>query len=97
MVEVNVLEFGYSFETERHFVKFLIKGLNPENTKTITGILDKIPEGKFQRFKSIETENGLNILELFPENEYPFNSEIPTTEEITAVEDTVKGFLGQVS
>jgi len=35
MVDVNVLEFGYSFETERHFVKFLDKGLNPDNTKKI--------------------------------------------------------------
>jgi hypothetical protein len=97
MVDVNVLEFGYSFETERHFVKFFIKGLSPESTKKLVGIIGQIPEGNFQRFKSVESEDGLNILELFPENEYPFNSEIPSTEEIKAVEETVKGFLSQVS
>jgi len=78
-------------------VKFLIKGFNPENSKKLMDILSHIPEGNFQRFKSVETENGLNILELFPENEYPFNSEIPSLEEIKAVEETVKGFLSQVS
>ena len=46
MVDVNVLEFGYSFETERHFVKFLINGLNPENTKKIMDILSHILKGK---------------------------------------------------
>jgi hypothetical protein len=97
MVGVKVLEFGYSFETERHYITFLINGLSPENIKKIVGIISQIPEGNFQRFKSLESEEGLKILELFPENEYPFNSEIPTSEEINVVEETVKGFLSQVS
>jgi len=33
MFEVNVLEYGYSFESERHFIKFLIKGLNKKMKK----------------------------------------------------------------
>jgi len=35
------------------------------------------------------------LIELFPENECPFQTEIPYDEEIKSVKDTVKGFLGQ--
>jgi hypothetical protein len=37
------------------------------------------------------------VLELFPENEYPFNTNIPNGNEIMDVEGTVKGFLEQFS
>ncbi len=63
----------------------------------MVGIIGQIPEGDFKRFQSVVTENGLIVLELFPENEYPFNSEVPNVDEIKSVEDTVKGFLGQFS
>jgi hypothetical protein len=33
MFEVNVLEYGYSLESERHFIKFLIKGLDKKMKK----------------------------------------------------------------
>ena len=97
MFEVNVLEYGYSFESQRHFIKFLIKGLNKENEEKLVEIISQIPEGDYKRFTTISTETGLNILELFPLKEYPFSSEIPNTDEVKSVEDTVKGFLGQFS
>ncbi len=97
MFEVNVLEYGYSYESDRHFIKFLIKGLDKKNEEKLIGIISQIPEGNFQRFQSFGTENGLVVLELFPENEYPFNTELPNSDEIKEVEETVKGFLGQFS
>lgn len=39
MFEVNVLEYGYSFESERHFIKFLIKGLDKKNEEKLIGII----------------------------------------------------------
>jgi hypothetical protein len=60
-------------------------------------IIGKILEGDYKRFTTVPTENGLHILELFPLKEYPFSSEIPNTDEVKSVEDTVKGFLGQFS
>jgi hypothetical protein len=97
MFEVNVLEYGYSFESKRHFIKFLIKGLDKKNEEKLVGIISQIPEGDYKRFSTVSTENGLNILELFPLKEYPFSSEVPNAEEVKSVEDTVKGFLGQFS
>ena len=97
MFEVNVLEYGYSFESERHFIKFLIKGLDKKNEEKLVEIIGQIPEGDYKRFTTVETENGLNILELFPLKEYPFSSKVPNTDEVKSVEDTVKGFLGQFS
>ncbi len=61
----------------------------------MVGIISQIHEGDLNRFKSEETENGLIVLELFPENEYPFNSEITSSEEINSVKGTVKGFMGR--
>lgn len=95
MVEVHVLEFGYSLETRRHFVKFLVNGLKKENIKKIVGIITQIPDGNLKRFQTWESENGLEIYELFPMNEYPFNNEIPDIEIIRTVEKNVKGFLDQ--
>ncbi len=61
------------------------------------GIISQIPEEDYKRFTTVETENGLNILELFLLKEYPFSSEVPNTDEVKSFEDTVKGFLGQFS
>ena len=97
MFEIIVLEFGYSLKSERHFIKFLIKGINKENTEKLVEIIGQIPEGNFKRFKTEVTEEGLFVNELFPEKEYPFNHDIPNEEEIKSVEETVKGFLGQFS
>ena len=63
----------------------------------MVGIIGQIPEGDFKRFQTVVTENGLIVLELFPEKEYPFNTDLPNVDEIKSVEDTVKGFLGQFS
>ena len=97
MFEVNVLEYGYSLESERHFIKFLIKGLDKKNEEKLVGIIGQIPEGDFKRFQTVVTENGLIVLELFPKGEYPFNTDVPNVDEIKSVEETVKGFLGQFS
>jgi hypothetical protein len=61
------------------------------------GIISQIPEEDYKRFTTVETENGLNILELFPLKEYPFSSEVPNTDEVKSFEAMVKGFLGQFS
>jgi len=67
MFEIKVLEFGYSLKSERHFIKFLIKGINKENTEKLVEIIGQIPEGNFKRFKTEVTEEGLFVNELFPE------------------------------
>ncbi len=38
-------------------------------------------------------KKGLKVLEFFPENEYPFNKEVPNDGEIKSVEEMVKGFM----
>ncbi len=94
-MEVRVLEFGYSLEARRHFVKFLVNGLSREDTEKVVGILGQIPEGNFKRFQTWESDIGLEIFELFPRDEYPFNKEIPNLEEIKSVEKGVEGLLDQ--
>lgn len=95
MVEVRVLEFGYSLEKGRYFVKFIVNGLSEEDTKKVVGIVGQIPEGSFKRFQTWKSDAGLEIYELFPKEEYPFNKEIPKPEEIKTVEKSVEGFLDQ--
>ncbi len=97
MLEVDILEYGYSFESEKHFIKFLIKGLNQKNQEKVIEIIQQIPIGDLKRFQTTKTENGMIVFELFPENEYPFITNIPDGDEIMAVEDSVKGFLEQFS
>jgi hypothetical protein len=97
LLEVDVIEYGYSFEFEKHFIKFLIKGLDQKNQEKVIEIIQKIPIDDLKRFNTDQTEKGMIVLELFPENEYPFNTDIPNDDEIIDVEDTVKGFLEQFS
>jgi len=95
LVEVQILEFGYSLEKGRHFIKFLVSGLTDKDTEKIVGIIGHIPEGGFKRFQTWNTDSGLEIFELFPAKEYPFNKEIPSPEEFRAVEKNFEGFLEQ--
>jgi hypothetical protein len=46
-----------------------------------------------KRFEIKETPKGFIVLERFNEEEYPFNKEIPSQEEIISVQEMVKGFL----
>ena len=96
MVDVNVLAFGYSLEKGKHFVKFNISGLKEDKKDKILSIIVNIPLGDMKRFL-IESDNekGLKLLEYFPDNEYPFNKDIPNEDEIKKVEEIVKGFLIQ--
>lgn len=94
MAEIKVLEFGYSLEVARYFIKFLIKGI--ENKKKFQTVLENIPDDNMKRFEIEETSDGFIVLERFNEEEYPFNKEIPDKEEIITVEKTVKGFLSQL-
>jgi len=48
LVEVQILEFGYSLEKGRHFIKFLVSGLKDKDTEKIVGIVGQIPEGGFK-------------------------------------------------
>ena len=93
MVEVQLLEFGYSLEKGRHFIKFLVRGLTDVDIEKIVGIICQIPEGSYKRFQTWNTDSGLEIYELFPAKEYPFNKEIPTPEEFEAVEKSVEDLL----
>lgn len=53
-----------------------------------------IPLGAIKQF-IVESydDSGLKILEYLPKNEYSFNKEVPTQEEIKSVEEMVKGFI----
>lgn len=93
MVNIELLEYGYSFETEKHFIKFLISGLSRAYEDKMIKILPNIPEGDIRRFEIERTEAGLVILERFSEEQYPFNKEIPTPDEIKSVEKTVEIFI----
>ncbi|MCE5214215.1 MAG: hypothetical protein LLF83_05795 [Methanobacterium sp.] len=95
MAEIKVLEFGYSLESARYFIKFLIKGV--ENKEKFQAVLGNIPDGNMKRFEIEENPDGFIVLERFNEEEYPFNKEIPSEKEIISVEETVKGFLSQLS
>ncbi|MGZ7119889.1 MAG: hypothetical protein ACXVH2_09275 [Methanobacterium sp.] len=96
MLKVEVLEYGYSLENENYFIKFNISGLGEEQKDKILPIIGNIPLGDIKRFLiESDSEKGLKILEYFPEEEYPFNKDIPGDEEIKKVEEMVKGFLMQ--
>jgi len=93
--QIKVLEFGYSLESTRYFIKFLIKGIkNKEKFQTVFG---NIPDGNMKRFEIEENSDSFIVLERFNEEEYPFNKEIPTEKEINSVEKSVNGFLSQLS
>lgn len=93
MTGIKLLEYGYSLETGKHFIKFLISGLTSENEKKMMKVLSNIPEGTVKRFESEKTDEGVVILERFPDNQYPFHQEVPTPEEIKKVENMVEGFI----
>ncbi|MGZ7049511.1 MAG: hypothetical protein ACXVHO_05850 [Methanobacterium sp.] len=96
MLKVEVLEYGYSLENEKHFVKFNISGLEEEQKDKILPIIGNIPLGDIKRFLiEPDSDEGLKILEYFPEGEYPFNKDVPGDDEIKKVEEMVKGFLMQ--
>lgn len=95
MAEIKVLEFGYSLESAIYFIKFLIRGI--ENKDKFQTVLGNIPGGNMNRFEIELTSEGFIVLERFNKDEYPFNNEIPSQEEINFVEETVKGFLSQLS
>ena len=96
MVDVKVLAYGYSLEKGKHFVKFNISGLEEDKKDKILSIIVNIPLGDMKRFLiESDSDKGLKLLEYFPENEYPFNKDIPNENEIKNIEETVKGFLMQ--
>lgn len=95
MSTIKVLEFGYSLENERYFIKFRISGV--ENKEKFQNILGNIPDGNMKRFEIKETPEGFIVLERFNEDEYPFNKDIPNEEEIRSVEEMVKGFLSKLT
>jgi hypothetical protein len=96
MIDVKVLEYGYSLEKENHFIKFNISDLEEYKKDKILPIILNIPLGNDKRFL-IESDDhkGLKLIEYFPEKEYPFNKEIANESEIKNVEEIVKGFLMQ--
>ena len=96
MLDVKVLAYGYSLEKEKYFIKFNISGLEEDKKDKILSIITNIPLGDIKRFLiESDTEKGLKLLEYFPENEYPFNKDIPNENDIKNVEEMVKGFLIQ--
>jgi hypothetical protein len=96
MVEVKILDFGYSLESRYHFMRFLIIGLDKKTEEQMLAVLDNIPLGNLKRFEVESNPNeGLLILERFSKQEYPFNKEVPSDEKIKSVEKMVKKFMGQ--
>ncbi|MGB9979590.1 hypothetical protein [Methanobacterium sp.] len=96
MIEVKVIEFGYSVEYQKHFIRINIMGMEKEKKDKMSSMIVNIPLGNLKRFVvESDDENGLKILEYLPEDEYPFNNEIPTEDEIKTVEKMVNGFMIQ--
>ena len=94
MVEVKILEFGYSLESNLPIMKFLIKGLDNKTKEQMLTMLENIPLGEFKRFElKSDTDEGIILLERFSEEEYPFQLNIPSEDEILAVENMVKKFM----
>ncbi len=95
MMEVKVIEFGYSVECQKHFIRININGIEKEKKDKMLPIIINIPLGDIKRFVvESDDQNSLKILEYLPESEYPFNKELPTEDEIKDVEKMVKGFMG---
>ena len=45
MFDMTVLIYDYSFNSLRHFIKFLIKGLDEESEEKLVETVNQIPEG----------------------------------------------------
>jgi hypothetical protein len=94
MIEVKILEFGYSLESNLPIMKFLIKGLDKKTQEQMLNVLENIPLGELKRFEiKSDTDNGIILLERFSEKEYPFKLDIPSEEEVVSVENMVKKFM----
>ena len=79
MVEVKILEFGYSLESNMAIMKFFIKGLDKKTKEQMVSMLENIPLGELKRFEvTSETNEGIILLERFSEEEYPFQLNIPS-------------------
>jgi hypothetical protein len=96
MVEVKILEFGYSLESNLPMMKFLIKGMDKKSQDQMLNVLENIPLGELKRFEIISnTNDDLILLERFSVEEYPFKLNIPSDDEILSVENMVKKFMAK--
>ena len=96
MVEVKILEFGYSLESNMAIMKFFIKGLDKKTKDQMFSMLENIPLGELKRFEvTSDTDEGIILLERFSEEEYPFQLNIPSEDEVVSVEDMVKKFMSK--
>ena len=86
MVEVKILEFGYSLESNLPIMKFLIKGLDKKTQEQMLNVLENIPLGELKRFEiKSDTDDGMILLERFTEEEYPFKLDIPIVRNISSI------------
>ena len=96
MVEVKILEFGYSLESNMAIMKFFIKGLDKKTKEQMVSMLENIPLGELKRFEvTSDTDEGIILLERFSEEEYPFQLNIPSEDEVVSVENMVKKFMSK--
>ncbi len=96
MVEVKILEFGYSLESNMDIMKFFIKGLDKKTKEQMLSMLENIPLGELKRFEvTSDTDKGIILLERFSEEEYPFQLNIPSEDEVVSVENMVKKFMSK--
>ena len=96
MVEVKILEFGYSLESNLPIMKFLIKGLDKKTQEQMLNVLENIPLGELKRFEiKSDTDDDIILLERFNEKGYPFKLDIPSEEEVVSVENMVKKFIAK--
>ena len=96
MVEVKILEFGYSLESNLPMMKFLIKGMDKKSQDQMLNVLENIPLGELKRFEMISnTNDDIILLERFSVEEYPFKLNIPSDDEVLSVENMVKKFMAK--
>ena len=96
MVEVKILEFGYSLESNLPMMKFLIKGMDKKSQDQMLNVLENIPLGELKRFEIISnTNDDMILLERFSVEEYPFKLSIPSDDEVLSVENMVKKFMAK--
>ena len=77
-------------------MKFFIKGLDKKTKEQMLSMLENIPLGELKRFEvTSDTDEGIILLERFSEEEYPFQLNIPSEDEVVSVENMVKKFMSK--
>jgi hypothetical protein len=72
-------------------MNFLSKDRIKKPKSKCLSMLENIPLGELKRFEvTSDTDKGIILLERFSEEEYPFQLNIPSEDEVVSVENMVK-------